>query len=70
MRCLRFLADVMAVAQAEDADNRAARRAFLNDRLAAMDPGVFPVLLAAFTGPETVPAEVIDESLLDRIRAA
>jgi 2-polyprenyl-6-methoxyphenol hydroxylase-like FAD-dependent oxidoreductase len=70
MRCLRFLADVMAVAQAEDADNRGARRAFLNDRLAAMDPGVFPVLLAAFTGPETVPAEVIDESLLDRIRAA
>jgi menaquinone-9 beta-reductase len=70
MRCLRFLADIMAVTQAEDADNRAARRAFLNEKLAAMDPEVFPVLVAAFTGPETVPAELIDGGLLDRIRAA
>jgi menaquinone-9 beta-reductase len=70
MRCLRFLADIMAVTHAEDADNRAARRAFLNEKLAAMDPEVFPVLVAAFTGPETVPAELIDEGLLDRIRAA
>jgi 2-polyprenyl-6-methoxyphenol hydroxylase-like FAD-dependent oxidoreductase len=70
MRCLRFLADVMAVTQAEDAVNRAARRAFVNERLASMDSEVFPVLVAAFTGPETVPAELIDEGLLDRIRAA
>jgi hypothetical protein len=42
----------------------------VNERLASMDSEVFPVLVAAFTGPETVPAELIDERLLDRIRAA
>ena len=70
MQCVRFIADVMTVVQVEDADNRAARRAFINEKLATMDPAVFPVLLGAFTGPETVPRQLIDEHLLDRIRAA
>jgi hypothetical protein len=38
--------------------------------MATMDPAVFPLMVAAFTGPETVPDELVDPGLLDRIRAA
>jgi 2-polyprenyl-6-methoxyphenol hydroxylase-like FAD-dependent oxidoreductase len=70
MERLRFIADVIAVTQAEDADNRAARRAFVGEKMAAMDPEIFSLLLGAFAGPETVPAELINPRLLERIRAA
>ena len=70
METLRFIADVIAVTQAEDADNRAARRAFVGEKMAAMDPEIFSLLLGAFAGPETVPAELINPRLLERIRAA
>ena len=68
--CLRFIADVIAVAQAEDADNRSARRAYVGERMANMDPEIMGLLMGAFTGPETVPEELLDPGLLDRIRAA
>lgn len=70
MERLRFIADVLAVTQAEDADNTAARRAFVAEKMAAMDPELFGLLLGAFAGPEQVPDELLDISLLDRIRAA
>jgi 2-polyprenyl-6-methoxyphenol hydroxylase-like FAD-dependent oxidoreductase len=70
LRRLRLFADVMAVTFAEDADNRPARRAWLGERVAAMDPEVFPLLAAIFAGPETAPAELIDDAILDRIRRA
>jgi 2-polyprenyl-6-methoxyphenol hydroxylase-like FAD-dependent oxidoreductase len=70
MATLRLIADVLAVAQGETADNRSARRRFLGERLATMDPDFFPLLVGAFAGPETVPAELIRPELLDRIRAA
>lgn len=70
MERLRFVADVMAVSQAEDADNRLARRAFVSERMAAMDPEVFGLFLGGFVGPETIPAELLRPDLLDRIRAA
>ena len=70
MERLRLIADVLAVGQAEDADNRSARRAFLAERVATMDQEVFPLLVGSFLGPETVPAELVDPGLLDRIRAA
>ena len=70
MRRLRFLADVVAVAQGEDADNRAARRAFMLERTSSMDPEVMTLLFGMFAGPETVPAELFDDGLLARIRAA
>jgi menaquinone-9 beta-reductase len=70
MRRLRLIADVLSVSQAEDADNRAARRAFFGEKMATMDPEVFPLLVGAFTGPETVPDELVDARILDRIRAA
>lgn len=37
MTRLRFAADVMAATQAEDADNRDARRRYVNERAASMD---------------------------------
>jgi 2-polyprenyl-6-methoxyphenol hydroxylase-like FAD-dependent oxidoreductase len=70
MERLRFIADVLAVAQAEDADNRSARRAMLAEQMAAMDPEIFPLLLGAFAGPETVPGEVLDPGILERLRGA
>jgi 2-polyprenyl-6-methoxyphenol hydroxylase-like FAD-dependent oxidoreductase len=70
MRRLRFLADVVSASQAEDANNRLARRAFIGERMARMDPEIMTLLMGGFVGPETVPDELIDEGLLDRIRAA
>jgi 2-polyprenyl-6-methoxyphenol hydroxylase-like FAD-dependent oxidoreductase len=70
MRRLRFLADVAAVTFCEDADNRPARRAWVGERLATMDPEVFPLIVSMFAGPETAPDELIDDALLERIRTA
>ncbi|HEV3133887.1 MAG TPA: FAD-dependent monooxygenase [Acidimicrobiia bacterium] len=70
MERLRFIADVLAVTQAEDADNRSARRAYVGEKMAAMDPEIFGLLVGAFAAPENVPPELFDPGLLDRIRAA
>jgi hypothetical protein len=70
MRRLRLLADVMAVTFVEDADNRRARRAWVRERLAASDPEVFPLFAGILAGPETVPSELVDDVILDRIRGA
>ena len=70
MRRLRFVADLIAVTNVEPADNRAARRAYVSSRMATMDPEVFPLLLGAFAGPETIPDVLVDDGLLDRVRAA
>ena len=71
MRRLRLIADILAVTHVEDgADNRAARRARFNEKMAEMDPGFFPLMVGAFVGPETVAADLVDESVLDRIRNA
>ena len=71
MRRLRFIADVLAVTHVEDgADNRAARRAYVGQKMAEFAPEVFPLLVGAFVGPETVPSELVDQRLLDQIRQA
>ena len=70
MRRLRLIADVVSATEAEDADNRQARRAFMSQRFAAMDPEVFPLLVGPFAGPETVPDEVFESPILERIRNA
>ncbi|MGZ6973969.1 MAG: FAD-dependent oxidoreductase [Acidimicrobiia bacterium] len=70
MEILRFGADILAASQGEDADNRVARRAYVLERMAVMDEEVFPVLFGLFAGPETVPRELVNPELLDRIRAA
>jgi 2-polyprenyl-6-methoxyphenol hydroxylase-like FAD-dependent oxidoreductase len=70
MERLRLIADMVAVSQSEDADNRPARRAFMGEKLAAMDPVYFNLLAGAFVGPEQVPDELVDVGVLDRIRNA
>lgn len=70
MRRLRLIANVIGAVNAEDADNRQARRAFMGQKMATMDPEVFPLLTGAFSGPETVPDELVDGSILDQIRNA
>lgn len=72
MERLRFIADVLAVTQAEDADNRTARRAYLIERMAVFDPEIMGLLMGAFAGPENVTDEAMAASadLIDRIRAA
>jgi len=70
MERVRFIADVLAVVQAEDADNRPARRARFAEKMEAMDPEIFPLMLGAFAGPETIPGELLDPEILARLRAA
>jgi len=70
MRRLRLIADVFSVTYAEDAGNRMARRAFVGEKMASMDAEVFPLLVGLATGPETVPDQVVQPEILDRIRNA
>jgi 2-polyprenyl-6-methoxyphenol hydroxylase-like FAD-dependent oxidoreductase len=70
MERVRLIADVMAVSQCEDADNRGPRRAFLADGMEAMEAPVFPLFVGLFAGPETIPQEFVDPAILDRIRRA
>jgi 2-polyprenyl-6-methoxyphenol hydroxylase-like FAD-dependent oxidoreductase len=70
MERLRLIADIVAAAQAEDADNRQARRAFAGERLARLDPEFFPLVIGLFTGPETILDELVDHRWVERIRAA
>jgi 2-polyprenyl-6-methoxyphenol hydroxylase-like FAD-dependent oxidoreductase len=71
MRRLRLIADVLAVTEVEDgADNRSARRAFAGQKAAELAPDYFPLIAGAFAGPETIPAELVDDAILDRIRSA
>ncbi|MGO9875533.1 MAG: FAD-dependent oxidoreductase [Acidimicrobiia bacterium] len=70
MERVRFLADVLAVAQAEDAENRSARRTMLAENIAAMDPEILPLMISAFAGPETIPQEALDTGILERLRGA
>lgn len=69
MRRLRLIADVVAAVQIEDGGDRQARRRWLGKKLATTDPKVFPLLIGSFSGPETIPAEVADEAILEEIRA-
>ena len=70
MRKLRLIADVVSVTYAEDADNRMDRMAFLGEKIASTDPDVFPLVIGFITGPETVPDELVNPEILNRIRNA
>jgi 2-polyprenyl-6-methoxyphenol hydroxylase-like FAD-dependent oxidoreductase len=70
MERLRLVADVLSVTHVEDADNRSARRAFVGKKMASMDSDLFPLLVSAFAGPDTIPQELVDQVILDRIRSA
>ena len=69
MRRLRFIADTLAIVEAEDADNHEARRAKWGE-LIVSDERAFLVLAGAFMGPEQVPPEVFADELHAIVRAA
>ncbi len=70
MARLRLVADVLAVVQAEDADNQPARRARFGELMADPSTNLLTLMLAAFAGPDTVPDELVDPTWPDRLRAA
>lgn len=66
--CLRLISAVVSVLNAEDCTNRAARHQEF-ERLATDPNSLFLLLmLGAFTGPETVPEDAIDQSFLSKLR--
>jgi 2-polyprenyl-6-methoxyphenol hydroxylase-like FAD-dependent oxidoreductase len=69
LRRLRFIANTVAITEAEDAENHEARRAKWAE-LMATEPRAFLLLVAAFGGPETAPADSFDEELHAAVRAA
>jgi menaquinone-9 beta-reductase len=69
MRRLRYCADFMGAAHAEDCDHRTARRARFFE-LMQTEPLLLGLMTSAFGGPETGPAEAFDGRLLATIRAA
>ena len=42
----------------------------ISSGVSGLDPEIMGPLLGAFAGPETIPDELVDPSLIDRIRAA
>jgi 2-polyprenyl-6-methoxyphenol hydroxylase-like FAD-dependent oxidoreductase len=70
MARLRLIADILAVVQAEDADNQRARRERYAATSADPDSGLLGLMIGAFAGPHTVPDELVDETWPDRLRAA
>ena len=69
LRRLRFIANTVAIAEVEDADNRDARRAKWGELLAS-DPRAFLLMVGAFGGPENVPADSFADELHAAVRAA
>ena len=66
MRRLRLISRLVIGACVDPAvhptGDRSARRRALAQAMATFDPAVFPLLLAMFTGPETIPAELAVDS--------
>lgn len=65
-----LIADVLAVANAEQCTNRTARQQKLNELMVSADSSVGQLVLGAFRGPETIPDDALDASLPDQIRTA
>jgi 2-polyprenyl-6-methoxyphenol hydroxylase-like FAD-dependent oxidoreductase len=68
MRRLRLVADILAVVEAEDCDDRSARRDRFAEELADDASGLFVLMVSPFAGPEQVPGELVDEGWPDRLR--
>ena len=67
MRRLRLTASTFSILSVEFGDRARARRVRVREeRLRGIFPDLGP---AAFIGPEVLPAEMFDESILDRLRA-
>jgi 2-polyprenyl-6-methoxyphenol hydroxylase-like FAD-dependent oxidoreductase len=65
-----LIADILAVANAEDCTNRTARQHKFNELMARADSSMGQLVLGSFTGPEAIPDDAVDTTLPDQIRAA
>lgn len=70
MRRLRLVARLVISAAVDPTGDRSARRRRLAEAAATFDPTLFPLLLAMFTGPETIPGELVDDGVIEHLRAA
>lgn len=70
MRRLRLIGDVISAGSVETSINRTARRKHLADAMATQEGTIFPLVIGMFTGPETIPAHLVNDAVLDQIRAA
>ncbi len=70
MRRLRLVGDVVTCATVEPHGRRSARRKLFAHAMASMDAGIFPLVLGMFAGPEKIPAHLVTDAVLERIRAA
>ena len=70
LRRLRLIGDLIAAASVEAGADRPARRSHFARALASMDANIFPLVLGMFAGPETIPAHLVGDAVLARIRAA
>ena len=70
MRRLRLIGDLIASATVETSNNRSARRRRFAGAMATRDASVFPLVLGMFAGPESIPSGLVNEGVLDLVRAA
>ena len=70
LRRLRLIGDLIAAATVQGGDNRTARRKHFAQAMATKDAAIFPLMLGMFAGPETIPARLVNEAVLDRFRPA
>ncbi len=69
LRRLRLIGDLIAAATVEAGSQRSARRKHFAQAMATMDKSIFPIIFGMFSGPETIPAHLVNDAVLDRIRA-
>lgn len=62
-------ARALAAATVEAGSQRSARRKHFAQAMATMDKSIFPIMFGMFAGPETIPAHLVNDAVLDRIRA-
>jgi 2-polyprenyl-6-methoxyphenol hydroxylase-like FAD-dependent oxidoreductase len=70
LRRLRLIGDLTAAATVEGGEGRTVRRRRFAHAIATKDSEIFPLVLGMFAGPETIPARLVNEAVLERIRAA
>ncbi len=70
LRRLRLIADLVSAATVEADAGRATRRRRFAGAMARMDSGICRLMLGMFAGPETIAADLVDDVVLDRMRAA
>jgi menaquinone-9 beta-reductase len=68
MRRLRYIAGVLGTAMAADGNDRRARRMRYFD-LMENDPIALQLMIGAFAGPETAPAEAFEAGILETLQA-